>query len=58
MVIQLIYYRKDFVVQRKLDYIYPKSEFDFWEVWRNLHFWARNHFPTNSDSYSLEIIKK
>lgn len=58
MIIQLTYFRKNFVVQKKRDYIYPKTDFEFWEAWRNLHFWARNHFPQNSDSYSLEILKK
>lgn len=58
MVIQITYFRRDFVVSRKRDYIFPKSEFEFREALRNLHFWARNNFPRNSDSYSLEILKK
>lgn len=58
MVVQLTYFRKEFVVSRERYYIFPRTIHVFREMWRNLHLLARENFPPNSDSYSLEVIKK
>lgn len=58
MVVQLTYFRNKVVVARERYYIFPRTIHVFLEMWRNLHFLARDNFPPNSDSYSLKVIKK